>query len=347
MAPSLTHHNRAPQSRVRIEVREYSSSVLTATRELIRNCQRCGRELAPSALVCRYCHALVHSEQLERIATEAKSLEAAGNLQQGREHWLAALPLLPPESKQAQWILDHAGRPAAGAISAEPSLPTLNSYDRIASRSGMIRLGTILSFLAFVALYSRGAGAKFGIGFAVLILIHEMGHYIDIRRRGLPADMPVFLPGIGAYVRWRAMGVSMETRAAISLAGPLAGLLAAVSCGAIWWQTHEQYWLVLARVGAALNLLNLTPVWSLDGGQAALALSKGERITLLIATLGLWIALRENVLLVVAAGAVYRGLFASDLPVQPSRPITAYFIGVVLGLSVILRILPGSGFSLP
>lgn len=318
-----------------------------ATPELIRYCRRCGRELAPGALVCESCHALVHSEQLERVAAEAKSLEEAGNLQQAREQWLAALPLLPPESRQAQWILDRAARLAASPASAEPTLPTLNSYDRVASRSGMIRLGTILSFLAFIALYSRGAGAKFGIGFAVLILIHEMGHYIDIRRRGLPADMPIFLPGIGAYVRWRAMGVAMETRAAISLAGPLAGLLAAIACGAIWWQTHVQYWLVLARVGAALNLLNLTPVWSLDGGHAALALSKGERITLLIGTIGLWIALRENILLVVAAGAAYRGFFASDLPAHPSRPITAYFVGVVAGLSILLRALPGSGFNLP
>ena len=59
---------------------------------------------------------------------------------------------------------------------------------------------------------------KFGIGFAALILIHEMGHFIDIKRRGLPAEMPVFLPGLGAYVRWQAMGVPLETRAAISLA---------------------------------------------------------------------------------------------------------------------------------
>jgi hypothetical protein len=57
------------------------------------------------------------------------------------------------------------------------------------------------------------SGWAFGLGFAALILVHEMGHYIDITRRGLPADMPVFLPGLGAYVRWRALGVPDETRA--------------------------------------------------------------------------------------------------------------------------------------
>src|SRR6202050_2211738 len=105
---------------------------------------------------------------------------------------------------------------------------------------------------------------KFGSGFALLILIHEMGHFIDIKRRGLPADMPVFLPGLGAYVRWQAMGVSQETRSAVSLAGPLAGFFASLACAALWWQTHDPLWASLARSGAILNVLNLIPVWVLD-----------------------------------------------------------------------------------
>jgi len=73
-----------------------------------------------------------------------------------------------------------------------------------------------------VAFYWAVYGVKFGVGFAILILVHEMGHFVDIKRRGLPADMPVFLPGFGAYVRWTALGVSARTRAFVSLAGPLA-----------------------------------------------------------------------------------------------------------------------------
>jgi len=56
-----------------------------------------------------------------------------------------------------------------------------------------------------------------------------------------------------------------------------AGFLAAVACAAIWWQTGNPLWAALARAGAFLNLLNLIPIWMLDGGQAALALSKMER----------------------------------------------------------------------
>ena len=312
------------------------------TPELIRNCRRCGHEFAPGALVCEHCHALVHSDQLERIAAEAKELEALGDLQQAREHWLTGLQLLPPTSTQARWIEDHAR--ALGTM--QPVGSATMQDGRNVTRRGLVGLMTLISFLAFVAIYSRASGAKFGVGFAVLILIHEMGHYIDIRRRGLPADMPIFLPGIGAYVRWRALGVTLETRAAISLAGPLAGFLAAVVCAVLWWQKHDPYWLELVRIGAALNLLNLIPVWMLDGGQAALALSKGERFALAIASLGLWVVLREHILLLVAAGAALRGFFSRDFPAHPSRSITVYFVLVITGLALILRLLPGHGFGI-
>ena len=229
----------------------------TTTPELIRNCKRCSQELAPDALVCDHCHALVHSEELERLSAEAKELEARGELRQAREKWLTALPLLPSTSTQADWIKHrtealNAGvdPPQAGGPGDNPWVQQRELVGPIAGQAGRsgtpmktgVKLTSILSFLAFVAIYSVGSGVKFGIGFATLILIHEMGHFIDIKRRGLPADMPVFLPGLGAYVRWQAMGVSIETRAAISLAGPLAGFFAAVACAVIWYQTGNPLW---------------------------------------------------------------------------------------------------------
>ena len=318
------------------------------TPELIRQCRRCSQELPAGALVCDNCKALVYSEQLDRIAAEAKHCEESGDFGQAREQWMMGLHLLPPDSTQAQWIQDHV-RTLEVAVAPE-SAPlsgtnTLLRVNRNPWQRGLMSLAGLISFVAFAAIYSRTSGAQFGIGFAVIILIHEMGHYIDIRRRGLPADMPIFLPGLGAYVRWRALGVSQETRAAISLAGPMAGFLAALGCALIWHQTQEPYWLVLARVGAALNLLNLIPVWILDGGQAVLALAKSERVVLLVVSLALWVLVRQNVLLLVAAGAGFRAFYPGDLPARPSRMITAYFILVVTLLSVILRILPGHDFG--
>lgn len=311
----------------------------TITPELIRNCRQCSRELAPGALVCDHCHALVHSEELERLSAEAKALEASGDLRQAREKWTTALALLPPTSTQADWIRQHVTELAAAGITGLAGKST-------ATVGARFRGTPILSFLAFVAVYSFLSGVKFGIGFAVLILIHELGHFVDIKRRGLPADMPVFLPGLGAYVRWQALGVSIETRAAVSLAGPLAGFFASLACAALWWQTGDLFWATLARVGAVLNVLNLIPVWALDGGQAALALSKTERIVLMTACVALALALGQNIFFLVAAGAAYRAFLSSDLPARPSPATTIYFIAVLTTLGAIIRLMPGHGLGL-
>ncbi len=330
------------------------------TPELIRNCRRCARELAPGALVCDNCHALVHSEELDQLAAEAKALEAKGDLRRARERWLAGLYLLPRTSKQYDWIKEHAHNLEVAADAAQIPEPTDNKWAKrlgpvgplavLAAKgkfllTALFKLKFLLSFAAFIGIYWALWGMKFGIGFAVLILLHEMGHFIDIKRRGLPAEMPVFLPGLGAYVRWQALGVSLETRAAISLAGPLAGFFVSLACAVIWWQTGNPLWAALARVGAVLNLLNLIPVWVLDGGQAALALSKTERIVLLTACLALWLLLKENMFFLVAVGAGYQVFFAGQLPAHPSRTTTVYFIAVLTALGVIIRLMPGTGLG--
>jgi len=99
-------------------------------------------------------------------------------------------------------------------------------------------------------------------------------------------------------------------------------------------------------VGAILNLLNLIPVWVLDGGQAALALSKSERIFLLIACVVLGLGLGQNMFFLVALGAGYRAFFAGDLPARPSRTTTIYFLVLLVALGVIIRLMPGQGLGL-
>ncbi len=311
--------------------------------------------------MCESCHALVHSEQLDRLAAEAKALEAKGDLWQARERWLMGLPLLPANSRQALWIQDHVRALDAAADQVQPAPQSENKWAKRLGPVGPIavllakgktvllalfKLKFLLSFAAFVGIYWAAWGMKFGIGFAVLILLHEMGHFVDIKRRGLPAEMPVFLPGLGAYVKWQALGVPLETRAAISLAGPLAGFLAAVACAALWWQTGNPLWAALARAGAVLNLLNLIPVWILDGGQAVQALSKTERIVLLTACLALWFVLGDGMFFLVALGAGCQAFFTGNFPAHSSRATTIYYLAVLTALGVMIRFLPGTGLGM-
>jgi Zn-dependent protease len=94
-----------------------------------------------------------------------------------------------------------------------------------------------------------------------------------------------------------------------------------------------------------LNLLNLIPVWILDGAQAALALSKMERIILLTACLALWLVLSENMFFLVALGAGYQIFFARNLPPHSSRTTTIYYLAVLTALGVIIHLMPGTGLG--
>ena len=325
--------------------------------EPIRNCHSCGGPLALGAIVCPQCHALVHSEELVRISTAAKAFEEQGELGKAREAWLGALPLLPPDSTQAEWIRGQAYKLEIAAKNAPPAAPKYGWAKKLGPLAPiaillakskslfflLFKLKFLLSLLSFVWIYWLLYGPKFGIGFAVLILVHEMGHYIDIRRRGLPAEMPVFLPGLGAYVKWQALGVTRQTRAEVSLAGPLAGLIGAAFCVAMWFSTHNGIWGALARASAWLNVVNLTPVWILDGGQAANALGKSQRFALLAACLALAAWTRDWSFALVAAGTVYR-LFTKDLPPTGSSRVTGYYLAVLAALAVVMYLIPGRGF---
>ncbi|HYL94020.1 MAG TPA: site-2 protease family protein [Alphaproteobacteria bacterium] len=328
----------------------------------MRSCKRCSRELAPEALVCDQCHTLVHADELEKLAARARAFESNGRIRDAFDEWTAALKLLPRKSKQAEWIRDHLSElnrvipPATGGNTSSPTagkwvkrLGPLAPLAILLAKGktvlfAIFKLKFLLSFVAFMGIYWSLYGAKFGIGFAVLILVHEMGHFIDVKRRGLPAEMPVFLPGLGAYVRWQAMGVSLETRSAVSLAGPLAGLLGAAVCAAVWWVTGSGLWGALARASAWLNVMNLIPIWVLDGGHAVLALSRVERAALLVMALGLGLLLGEYAFYLVAAGALWR-LFTKDLPAEPSRFTMAYFLLVLAGLGLVMWLVPGHGFG--
>ena len=146
----------------------------------------------------------------------------------------------------------------------------------------LFKLKFLLSLGTFVAFYWALYGMKFGIGFAALILVHEMGHLSDIKRRGLPAEMPVFQDSapMSAGPHW---AYPLRPRAFVSLAdGLFAGCVGAASLFnlLLWVKTGAAIWVALASLSAMLNVLNLIPVWVLDGGGAIAALDKTERIIL-------------------------------------------------------------------
>jgi Zn-dependent protease len=318
--------------------------------DVIQACSRCAAGLAPGALVCGQCHALVHGATLEQLAASARLHEDRHQIIEARDDWAKALELLPTDSAQAEWVRSNTQRLTALAAQTAatdarhawakklgPLAPLAILLVKGKFLLTLLKLKFLLSLGAFVAFYWAIYGMKFGIGFAILILVHEMGHFIEIRRRGLPADMPVFLPGFGAYVRWTALGVSTQTRSFISLAGPLAGCIGAGVCALLWVQTGQAFWVGLAGLTALLNVLNLIPIWVLDGGQAITALSKNERIALSAAAVLCAAYFSQPLFLLVAAGAAYRA-FDKNIPEAPSYANTAYYVILLAALGYMVKI---------
>jgi Zn-dependent protease len=311
-------------------------------------CAQCRAELEPGALACDSCHALVHAGELDRLVAGARADEERGETAAAREAWVKALCLLPPESTQFGWVSDQLRRldttPLHLASSRWMRLLGPLAPLAVLLANGkflliLFKLQFLLSLAAFVAFYWALYGFELGLGFAALVLLHEMGHFIEVRRRGLPADMPVFLPGLGAYVRWTALGVSAETRAFIGLAGPCAGCVAAGVCVLLWRSTGDGLWIALASLSALLNVLNLIPVWVLDGAQAIGALDRTQRIGLSVTAVLMAAFWRQPALLLVAAGAGYR-VFTKDLPAEPCGTALAYYVCLLTALGSIMALAP-------
>jgi Zn-dependent protease len=133
-------------------------------------------------------------------------------------------------------------------------------------------LATSGSMLVSVGAYSLIWGWWFAVGFVILLLVHEMGHVIQLRREGIKASAPLFIPFMGAFVGMKQMPDNAVAEARVGLAGPLLGSVGAAVCLLIYGITHRDYWRALAFVGFFLNLINLLPVLPLDGGRAMAAM---------------------------------------------------------------------------
>jgi Zn-dependent protease len=127
--------------------------------------------------------------------------------------------------------------------------------------------------LVSVAAYSIFFGWWFAAGFVVLLFVHEMGHVIALRREGIKASAPMFIPFMGAVITARSLGDNALAEARVGLAGPILGTLGAAAVALVGELTDSSLLIALAYFGFFINLFNLLPVVPLDGGRAAAAMT--------------------------------------------------------------------------
>ncbi|PZS15256.1 MAG: peptidase M50 [Solirubrobacterales bacterium] len=134
-------------------------------------------------------------------------------------------------------------------------------------------LATAGTMLVSIAAYALIWGFPFALGFVVLLLVHETGHVIQLRREGIKASAPMFIPFLGAVISARSLGENALAEARVGLAGPILGTAGSAACILIWQATGNDIWRALAFTGFFLNLFNLLPVVPLDGGRAMAAMA--------------------------------------------------------------------------
>ncbi len=144
---------------------------------------------------------------------------------------------------------------------------------------GGAKFGKLLTtggtMLISLVVYGWMFGWKYAAGFIALLFVHEMGHYIAARQRGLPVGAPTFIPFVGAWIEMKQMPHNAETEAYVGLGGPLLGTVGALACYFIARDGgHDMRWLLaVAYAGFFLNLFNMIPVSPLDGGRITAVLS--------------------------------------------------------------------------
>ena len=131
------------------------------------------------------------------------------------------------------------------------------------------------SMLVSIAAYAWIWGLPFAIGFVILIFVHELGHVIELRRQGVPASAPLFIPFLGAVIGMRELPDDAWKEAKVALAGPILGSVGAAACWIAGEATGSELLVALAFVGFFLNLFNLIPIVPLDGGRAAGGVAPG------------------------------------------------------------------------
>ena len=142
---------------------------------------------------------------------------------------------------------------------------------------GLLKSGKVLTtagtMLLSLGVYALTFGWRFAAGFIALLFVHEMGHYIAARQRGLNVGAPTFIPFVGAWIEMKEMPRDAETEAYVGFGGPFLGTLGALAC---YWAARvvdSSMLLAVSYAGFMLNLFNLIPLSPLDGGRITAVLS--------------------------------------------------------------------------
>lgn len=328
-----------------------------------QSCRSCGIELSPAMLACPGCAALVHAERLKELAAQAERARTEGDKTGALTHWRAALELLPPGSRQHEGIatriaglskeVEAAPSPAPGKADSalKKQLLALGALGLLIWKLkfvavflltkgkllllGLTKASTVFSMLLSFGVYWSVWGWGFAAGLIAAIYVHEMGHVAALRRYGISASAPMFLPGFGALVRMKQVPIGVREDARVGLAGPLWGLGATAAAWALASATGLQSLMAIAHTSAWINLFNLLPIAFLDGGRGFRALSRSQRGWAAAAIGAAWFLTGESLFVLLLLAAGFRFLF-SPAPAEKDSGALMLYVALVGALALLV-----------
>jgi len=323
----------------------------------IPKCAACATEIGFDALACPSCRTLVHGATLRDLAATAERQAAANDFAAARETWTRALALLPGDAQQHEAVRAHITELTA-AIARE-STPASKRSDATAPGwkrgiaavvavallalsklkfliLGLTKASTFFSMFAFFGVYWSAFGWPLALGLVVSIYIHEMGHVAEIRRHGIDAGAPFFIPGLGALVRLRQHIDDPIVDARIGLAGPIWGLGAGIAAWMVAVATRSHTWFAIAQLTGYINLFNLISIWQLDGSRAFHALNRTSRWLVVAATAAAFVVTHQRLLILIGAVGVFRAFQPTDE--RTDRRTLLTFVGLIALLALLAEI---------
>ncbi len=315
-------------------------------------CPDCRQTLTGSELSCPACHTLLYAAELEDLARKAQISANGGNLVQARDFWTQSLAYLPPETVQYRSIQAHVAELTEKIGVAGPATHS-NGWGKKATAGvgplalllwklkalllGLTKITTLLSMFVSFGFYWHLYGWPLAAGLILSIYIHEMGHVLELRKFGIPAGAPMFIPGLGAIIQLRGVSLPPLQDARIGLAGPIYGFGAALVAYAMFAFTGLKIWAAIANLGAVINLFNLIPIWQLDGARGFHSQNLWQRIGLLALAAALWAVTKESMYFLVILGGGYR-MFKRDSSPEPDNVGFGQFAALLIGLGVLIML---------
>ena len=336
-------------------------------------CPECGTRWSANTLSCPGCRRLVHAARLKQLSRDAANAAAGGDARAELSLRRDIVQLLPPGSRQYAEALGRArelsktvSEPNSGSPRTKGKVPKwlagLGAVGLliwkfkfamvfIATKGKFLLLGltkwqTFLSMALAMGVYWTIWGWPFAVGLVLAIYVHEMGHVAALRHYGIAATAPMFIPGVGAFVRLKQAPLTPVENARIGLAGPWWGLGAVAASYGLFVLTGEPIFAAIARAGAWLNLFNLLPVWQLDGARAFAALTRKQRWWAAAGLIALWFVTSDFLLLIIGGIAAFRA-GTSAAPREPDTRGLIAFLLVAAALAGMATVdVPGIGQAL-